>query len=84
MFTEKTVTIEDQITDAKRQISLRLLQLQSAAITRGFGEIDADELDGFAARYAAAVRELNVLHQFQTQTRNALSESYRGKTWIQS
>lgn len=36
---------------------LRLRELQRAAIERAFGEVTQDELDGYAIRYAAAVRE---------------------------
>jgi hypothetical protein len=42
---------------------LRLKELQRAAIERANAEITQDEFDGYAIRYAAAVRERREQHQ---------------------
>lgn len=42
---------------------LRLKELQRAAIERANAEITQDEFDGYAIRYAAAVRERRERHQ---------------------
>lgn len=39
-----------------------LIELQRAAIERANGEITQDELDGYAIRYAASVRERREQH----------------------
>ena len=39
-----------------------LIELQRAAIERANGEITQDEMDGYAIRYAAAVRERREQH----------------------
>lgn len=77
------IHIADRIADAERVVQLRSMQMTMAAMYRDAGDIDSEEWDGYAARYAAAVRELQAL-KYQTMAgRNALAETNRGETWVQ-
>ena len=77
------IHIADRIADAERVVQLRSMQMTMAAMYRDAGDIDQDDWDGYAARYAAAVRELQAL-KYQTMAgRNALAETNRGETWVQ-
>ena len=78
------LTIDEKVQESRRMAALRKEQLCSAALARNAGEIDADEWDGFAARYAAAVREWQVLTHMAMASRPALTETTRGETWVQN
>lgn len=78
------LTIDEKVQDARRMAALRKEQLCSAALSRNAGEIDANEWDGFAARYAAAVREWQVLTHIALANKPALTETRRGETWVQN
>ncbi len=81
MSADKHMTV--QIAEAERLMQLRGMQLTMAAMYRDAGDIDQDDWDGYAARYAAAVRELQAL-KYQTMAgRDALGETTRGETWVQ-
>lgn len=45
------------LTELQNEERRALVELQRAAIERAFAEITQDEWDGYAIRYAAAVRE---------------------------
>lgn len=90
MFTEmvslmsgKVPTMQNRIQEARRIVNVRQLQMHAAALTRNAGEISQDEWDGFAARYAASVREWQVLQQIEMNERVAVTETARGETWVQ-
>lgn len=77
------IHMSERIADAERVVQLRSMQMTMAAMYRDAGDIDQDDWDGYAARYAAAVRELQAL-KYQTMAgRNALAETNRGETWVQ-
>lgn len=77
------IHMTERIEDAERVVQLRSMQMTMAAMYRDAGDIDQDDWDGYAARYAAAVRELQAL-KYQTMAgRNALAETNRGETWVQ-
>jgi hypothetical protein len=77
------ITMAQKIAEAERMVQLRSMQMTMAAMYRDAGDIDQDDWDGYAARYAASVRELQVL-QYQTMAgREALAETTRGETWVQ-
>ncbi len=46
--------------DAQNLVALRSQQLLAAALMRAAAQITQDDLDGYAARYAAAVEELKI------------------------
>lgn len=72
------------IQEALRVVKLRAEQMASAALCRDAGDIDSEDWDGFAARYAAAVRELRVLQHIRMTEQPALAETKRGRTWVQA
>ncbi len=77
------IHVANRIVDAERAVQLRSMQMTMAAMYRDAGDIDQDDWDGYAARYAAAVRELQSL-KYQTMAgSNALTETNRGETWVQ-
>ena len=80
-FTE--LPLKERIEDAKRIVELHSRQMQAAALSRDEGDISQDEWDGFAARYAAAVRELRALQYHKTVNQPAIAETVRGGTWVQ-
>ncbi len=75
--------LPDQIIEAKRIVALRQAQMVMAAMYRDAGEIDSEDWDGYAARYAAAVRELQALQYFVLNRNQSLAETLRGPTWVQ-
>ncbi len=81
MFTEPTM--HAQIEQANRTVQLRAMQLTMAAMYRDAGDIDSEEWDGYAARYAASVRELQALQYAVMNNNTALAETQRGGTWVQ-
>lgn len=81
MFTE--ISLPEQIEEAKRVIALRQAQMLMAAMHRDAAEIDREEWDGFAFRYASAVRELQTLHQIVMNGTEAITKTTRGVTWVQ-
>ena len=76
--------IEKRVQDARRVVLLMQERLLAAALSRDAGEIDQDELDGFAARYAAATREWRVLQHIMLASKPAITETARGETWVQN
>lgn len=82
-MTSTRLTLEQRIADANRTVKLREAQMLSAALSRDEGEIDSDDWHGFAARYAAAVREWRALQYHNLTNRPALTETGRGGTWVQ-
>jgi hypothetical protein len=78
------LSLDQKIQEARRVVLLRQEQLHAAALTRDAGEIDQEEWDGFAARYAAATREWRVLQHIALANRPAMTETGRGETWVQS
>lgn len=79
----KIVTMQDRIREARRICNVRQMQMQAAALSRNAGEIDSDEWDGYAARYAAAVREWQVLQQIDINNTEPIVQTGRGETWVQ-
>lgn len=82
-MTSTSMDLDTRIADAKRTVSLREMQMQSAALARDAGEIDQNEWDGYAARYAAAVKEWRALQYHRAAFQPALTETARGETWVQ-
>lgn len=76
-------TMMEQIAEAKRIVDLRCSQMVMAAMYRDAGDIDSEDWDGYAARYAAAVRELQALQYFVLNNQQSLTETRRGPTWVQ-
>lgn len=76
------LTLEQRIADAMRVVNLREEQMRAAALSRDVGEIDQDEWDGFAARYAASVREWQALRYHHLHNTPAIAETHRGATWV--
>lgn len=74
---------EHLMDELRRIIKLRSQQMESAALCRDAGEIDSLDWDGYAARYAAAVREYRVLQHLHGMKQPALTETRRGGTWVQ-
>mgnify|MGYP003340253473 CR=1 FL=1 len=72
-----------RIADAARMVELRAEQMKSAAMCRDAGDIDQLDWDGYAARYSAAVRELQALRYHVLNGQTALAETKRGATWVQ-
>jgi len=70
--------------EMKRIVRLRAQQLEAAALSRDAGEIASEEWDGYAARYAAAVREYRIMQQVKINEQPALAETRRGETWVQA
>lgn len=70
--------------EALRIVKLRAEQMASAALCRDAGDIDSEDWDGYAARYAAAVRELRVLQHIRATHRAAMAETRQGATWVQA
>ena len=81
MFTEPTM--HAQIEQANRTVQLRAMQLTMAAMYRDAGDIDSEEWDGYAVRYAASVRELQALQYAVMNNNTAMAETQRGGTWVQ-
>lgn len=77
------LTLEQRIADANRTVKLREAQMLAAALARDEGDIAQDDWDGFAARYAAAVREWRALQYHHMANKPALAETGRGGTWVQ-
>lgn len=75
---------QKMLEEALRIVKLRAEQMASAALCRDAGDIDGEDWDGYAARYAAAVREYRVLQHIQTTQRPAMAETRRGETWVQA
>ena len=76
-----TNALQQRIADAKRTVELRAMQMQAAALSRDEGEIDQNEWDGFAARYAAAVKEWRAFQYHKATFQPAMAETSRGETW---
>ena len=72
-----------KIEEARRLVGLRQAQMTMAAMHRDAGDIDSEDWDGYAARYAAAVRELQALQYFVLNRNQSLAETMRGPTWVQ-
>lgn len=70
--------------EMRRIVKLRSQQMEAAALCRDSGEIAGDEWDGYAARYAAAVRELRVLQHLKATQQPAMAETRHGETWVQA
>ena len=77
------MSLHTQIEQADRTVQLRAMQLTMAAMYRDAGDIDSEEWDGYAARYAAAVRELQALQYAVMNNNAAMAETDRGGTWVQ-
>ena len=75
--------MQAKIEDAHRTVNLRAMQLTMAAMYRDAGDIDSEDWDGYAARYAAAVRELQALQYSVMNNNAAMAETGRGETWVQ-
>lgn len=82
MSTERTT--EQMLDEMRRMVKLRAAQMESAALCRDAGDIDSEDWDGYAARYAAAVREFRVLQHVRMREREAIVETRRGETWVQA
>lgn len=74
---------EKLMEEMRRIIKLRAQQMESAAMCRDAGEIDSLDWDGYAARYAAAVREYRVLQHLHVIKQPSVAETKRGETWAQ-
>ncbi len=83
MPSNQELTLEQRVVEAKRIVQLREQQMHSAAMSRDAGEIDSLDWDGFAARYAAAVREWQVLQHIKMTQQPAMTETLRSSTWVQ-
>lgn len=85
MFSNPTpeVSMHERISEAKRVVDLRCAQMTMAALYRDAGDIDQIEWDCYAARYAAAVRELQALQYHVLNATQAMAETKRGATWVQ-
>lgn len=83
MLFDSDMSMEQHIAEAKRIVQLRQQQMHAAAMSRDCGEIDQMEWDGFAARYAAAVREWQVLQHHKHIMQPAMAETFRSSTWVQ-
>lgn len=81
-MTSTDLPIDLRVQDAKRAVELRAMQMQAAALARDEGDIGQDEWDGFAARYAAAVKEWRALQFYRAVHRPAVAETTRGETWV--
>lgn len=81
MYTE--ISLPERIEEAKRVVALRQAQMLMAAMHRDAAEIDREEWDGFAFRYASAVRELQTLQHIVMNGASALAKTERGVTWVQ-
>lgn len=77
------ITMHDRIAEAKRVVDLRTAQMVTAAMYRDAGDIDQLDWDCYAARYAAAVRELQALQYHVLNARDSVAETKRGATWVQ-
>jgi len=77
------VPLHERIEDAKRVVELRKMQMLMGALHRDASEIDREDWDGFAFRYAAAVRELQALQHYVMNASSTLAETKRGGTWVQ-
>lgn len=75
--------LEKREIEGKRLLELRELQLRSAALAHDAGEISADQLSEYAARYAAAVRDWMAVKNYRLFGTQALIETTRGETWVQ-
>lgn len=75
--------LEQREIEGKRLLELRELQLRSAALAQDAGEISADQLSEYAARYAAAVRDWMAVKHYRLFEKPALIETIRGETWVQ-
>ena len=75
--------IDSRIADARRTVQLREQQMQAAALTRDSAEISQEEWDGYACRYASAVREWRVLQHIALTQRPAMAQTGTGETWVQ-
>lgn len=82
-MTNNTET-QKMLEEALRIVKLRAEQMASAALCRDAGELDGEEWDGYAARYAAAVREYRVLQHIRSTQQPALVETRHGGTWVQA
>lgn len=82
MLFDSEVDYEQRLSSALRVVKLREEQMRSAALCRNSGEIDSVEWDGFAARYASAVREWWTWQHYALQQRPALAETSVGTTYI--
>lgn len=72
----------ETLTELRRVVLLRAQQMEAAALSRDAGEIDSEDWDGYAARYAAAVREYRTAQHFHIAQRPALAETRHGGTWV--
>lgn len=81
MFTE--MALPERIEEAKRIVELRKAQMLMAALHRDAADIDREEWDGFAFRYASAVRELQTLQHIVITGSGSLAKTERGVTWVQ-
>ena len=79
-----TTDTQKLIDEANRIVKLRAEQMAAAALCRDAGDIDAEDWDGYAARYSAAVRELRVLQHVRFTQRPALAETRHGETWVRA
>lgn len=84
MLFDSEVDYEQKLTSALRIVKLRQEQMHAAALSRNAGEIDNAEWDGYAARYAAAVREWWAWQHYALQHRPALAETSSGSTYVQA
>lgn len=70
--------------EMKRIVKLRAQQLEAAALCRDAGEIKSEDWDGYAARYAAAVREYRIMQQVKINEQPSMAETRHGGTWVQA
>lgn len=70
--------------EMRRVVKLRAQQLEAAALSRDAGEIDSEDWDGYAARYAAAVREYRVVQHLRGINTPAMAQTKRDTTWVQA
>lgn len=76
-------TTAQLLEEMRRVMQLRAQQMEAAALCRDAGELDSEAWDGFAARYAAAVREYRVLQHLKGFQQPAMAYTKQGTTWVQ-
>lgn len=73
---------EFKLSEARRIVQLREEQMRAAALSRNAGDICSLDWDGYAARYAAAVREWWVWQQYMLEQRLPMAETQRDRTFV--
>lgn len=77
------LSLPERIEEAKRVVDLRKMQMLMAALHRDAADIDREDWDGFATRYASSVRELQAIQHYVLNSNSAVAETKRGSTWVQ-